>query len=102
MGKETDLKKMSVEPYIRDRQKGKVVTEPIDFLSKSIFCIASCSKLFIAIAIGILIDDDTILPNGRRLEWKTKIKDILPEWQLMSADATDHADLIDLLGECRL
>jgi hypothetical protein len=39
------------------------------------------------------------LPNGELLAWDTKVKDVLPEWQLMDEYASDHVDVVDLLSE---
>ncbi|OCF32472.1 hypothetical protein I316_05899 [Kwoniella heveanensis BCC8398] len=72
--------------------------------SETLFAIASNSKLFTAISVGLLIENHTILPplNGeasskaRVLEWTTKIKDILPEWELVDEFASEHTNLIDL------
>lgn len=53
------------------------------------------------LAVGLLIKRQTPLSNGLRLDWSTKIKDIIPEWRLMDRDATENANLIDLLSESR-
>ncbi|WVQ92970.1 hypothetical protein IAU59_000032 [Kwoniella sp. CBS 9459] len=71
---------------------------------ETLFAIASNSKLFTAISVGLLVENHTILPaiNGdggsenQELEWTTKIKDILPEWELRDEIASEHANLIDL------
>jgi len=63
-----------------------------------LFVLGSNSKLFAAIAIGLLIENDTVLDNGNQLEYDTKIKDILPDWQLQDTYMRDHLDLVDLLG----
>ncbi|WRT69312.1 uncharacterized protein IL334_006296 [Kwoniella shivajii] len=62
----------------------------------TMFAIASNSKLFTALSIGLLVENNTVLPNGERLEWSSKVKDILPEWKLKDRYASDHMDLIDL------
>ncbi|WVF65294.1 hypothetical protein IAT40_000018 [Kwoniella sp. CBS 6097] len=75
---------------------------PVD--SQTLFAIASNSKLFTAISVGLLIERHTVLPSltegdethQRELEWTTKIKDILPEWELMDEIASEHTNLIDL------
>jgi hypothetical protein len=66
---------------------------------QSLFAIASNSKLFTAVAVGLLIENHTRLPNGELLAWDTKVKDVLPEWQLMDEYASDHVDVVDLLSE---
>lgn len=62
------------------------------------YTIGSNSKLFTVIAIGMLIENHTILPNGEVLDWSTKVKDILPEWKLLDEYASDHVDLVDLMS----
>ena len=61
------------------------------------FGLASNSKLFTAIAVGLVIEDRTILPNGEMLEWSTKIKDIFPQWHLNVVGGDELVDVIDLL-----
>lgn len=63
------------------------------------FSIASNSKLFTYLAVGMLVENCTQLHNGEVLEWTTKVKDILPEWGLMDTYMSDHVNLIDLLSE---
>lgn len=48
------------------------------------------------LSIGLLIERGTELPNGDKLDWDTKIKDILPEWKLLDDYASDHLDITDL------
>jgi CubicO group peptidase (beta-lactamase class C family) len=67
--------------------------------SQTLFAMGSNSKLFAAIAIGMLIEKDITLDNGKKLEYSTKIKDILPEWQLLDQHISDHVDVLDLLCE---
>ncbi|WVQ81202.1 hypothetical protein IAT38_003324 [Cryptococcus sp. DSM 104549] len=64
----------------------------------TLFAIASNSKLFTVTAVGLLIHNNTKLPNGETLGWSTKIKDILPEWKLMDEYASNQVDLIDLMS----
>jgi CubicO group peptidase (beta-lactamase class C family) len=66
---------------------------------QTLFAMGSNSKLFAAIAIGMLIENDTVLGNGKKLEYSTKIKDILPDWQLLDQHISDHVDVLDLLCE---
>jgi hypothetical protein len=70
--------------------------------SQTLFAMGSNSKLFAAIAIGMLIENDTVLDNGKKLEYGTKIKDILPDWQLLDQHISDHVDVLDLLCEFHL
>jgi CubicO group peptidase (beta-lactamase class C family) len=61
--------------------------------------IASNSKLFTAVAVGLLIENGTVLENGQTLDWETKVKDAIPGWQLMDQYASDHVNVVDLLCE---
>jgi hypothetical protein len=52
------------------------------------------------LAVGMMIENGTLLPNGDKLDWHTKVKDVLPEWKLMDDYASDHVDIVDLLSAC--
>jgi hypothetical protein len=67
-----------------------------------LFAIASNSKLFAALSISLLIENETVLENGDRLDYDTKIKDILPDWRMVDPYMQDHLDVLDLLGMFRL
>ncbi|KAI0351246.1 beta-lactamase/transpeptidase-like protein [Trametes cingulata] len=77
-----------------------------DLTPDTLFCLASCSKAFLASSVGILIDDFahgrnvTPLPAGvTRFDWDTKVAALLPdEWQLDDPWATSFASLRDVLG----
>ncbi|WWC72853.1 uncharacterized protein I206_106817 [Kwoniella pini CBS 10737] len=62
----------------------------------TLFAIASNSKVFNALSVALLIHNNTVLPSGEKLEWSTKIKDVLPEWKLQDQYMSDHVDLLDL------
>ncbi|RXK37347.1 hypothetical protein M231_05334 [Tremella mesenterica] len=64
----------------------------------SLFGIASNSKLFTAIAIGMLIQENTTLPSGIPLKWDTKITDILPHFKLQDPIASRYATLEDFMS----
>jgi len=50
----------------------------------------------------MLVAIGTVLPNGKTLTLKTKIKDILgDEWVLKDKYAEERLDLIDLLSESK-
>lgn len=66
---------------------------------QSLFALGSNAKLFTAIAIGMLIHRKVKLPDGERLTWKSKMKDLLPVWKLMDEYASEHATFIDVLCE---
>ncbi|RDB29884.1 Gigasin-6 [Hypsizygus marmoreus] len=61
----------------------------------TLFAIGSNSKLFDALATGLLISNETLSP---RLSWTTKIASIIPNWQLMDSTATKEATIIDLMS----
>ena len=63
-------------------------------LAQSLFSIASNTKLFTAIATGLLVHNKSV-----ELEWDSKMKDIVPGWKLMDEFASDQADLRDMLGQ---
>ncbi|WVQ83405.1 hypothetical protein IAT38_005546 [Cryptococcus sp. DSM 104549] len=65
--------------------------------SHSLFSIASNTKLFTAVSIGLLIEDGTKLPSGQRLMWDTKMSDVLPEWGLVDVEGAREATVHDLL-----
>ncbi|KAF8586654.1 beta-lactamase/transpeptidase-like protein [Ramaria rubella] len=62
---------------------------------ETIFPIASNSKLFTALGIGLLTTNESIPVN-----WHTKIKDVVPEslWNLQDKTAQDQADFVDILS----
>ncbi|WVQ78590.1 hypothetical protein IAT38_000676 [Cryptococcus sp. DSM 104549] len=64
----------------------------------TLFSIASNTKLFTALSVGLLIANGTTLPNGQVLSLTTKIKDILPDWELLDEYASDHVDVLDLMS----
>lgn len=68
-------------------------------IPQSLWAIASNSKVFVALSIGLLIERNTSLSNGQLLDWDTKIVDILgDDWKLEDGYATDHLDVTDLLS----
>lgn len=72
---------------------------------QTLFYIGSLSKAFCVTAMGLLIDDFehgrnvTALPFGlTELTWRTRLKDLLPDWQLMDEWASERATLHDILS----
>jgi hypothetical protein len=57
-----------------------------------LFSIASNSKLFLSISVGLLLSNQTLAQSfqnrtGNRLEWWTKMKDLIPEeWVIEDKD----------------
>jgi CubicO group peptidase (beta-lactamase class C family) len=69
--------------------------------SDSMFGIASNSKLFAALAMGMVIDNGTKVPHtGEKLDWRTKVVDVLPDWKVPDEYATRHITIRDLLSAC--
>jgi CubicO group peptidase (beta-lactamase class C family) len=79
-----------------------------DAVLQMITGIGSCSKAFLASAMGILIDDFasghnvTALPDGlRSLNWDTKLQALFPGdsiWKLEDKWSTEKANIRDLLS----
>jgi len=46
----------------------------------------------------MLIENQTYLSTREMLDWETKMVDILPEWQLSDEYASEHAQVVDLMG----
>ena len=80
----------------------------ITFVSKTLFAIGSCSKAFLAAAMGILIEDYaqgknvTPLPDGLgSFTWKTKVQDLFPGedsvWKLKDDWASHKVNIEDML-----
>jgi hypothetical protein len=73
-------------------------------IRQTLFDIASNSKLFTAIAAGLIIANETATRGTEaRLTLRTKIKGVVPDWQLMDSIASEGTDVVDLLCEsaCR-
>ncbi|KAI0689020.1 beta-lactamase/transpeptidase-like protein [Cytidiella melzeri] len=74
--------------------------------AETLFGIASCSKQFLVSSFGLLMEDFangrnvTPLPDGvRTLDWRTKIKDVLPDdWKLDDEWTTEKADFRDIFS----
>ncbi|KAH6885585.1 beta-lactamase/transpeptidase-like protein [Coprinopsis sp. MPI-PUGE-AT-0042] len=70
----------------------------------TLFSIASNSKLFLSISVGLLISNQTLAESfqnrtGKKLGWWTKLKDLMPEeWVLEDKDIERGATIQDLLS----
>ncbi|KAJ6623649.1 beta-lactamase/transpeptidase-like protein [Mycena sp. CBHHK59/15] len=65
----------------------------------TLFAIASDSKLFLAMAVGLLIKNESLTQNrGSALRWDTKIKTLLPEWGLLDEDMQNGVTIQDMLS----
>lgn len=69
----------------------------------SLFAVASNSKLFLALSVGLLVynktlADDFKTEHGVELGWSTRMRDLLGEdWEMWDEDATKGATIADLL-----
>ncbi|THU79478.1 beta-lactamase/transpeptidase-like protein [Dendrothele bispora CBS 962.96] len=59
------------------------------------FSIGSNSKLFDAIAVGLLVSNESLSP---RISWNTKVASLLPEWGMEDPVANSDSTILDLLG----
>ncbi|KAF8888605.1 beta-lactamase/transpeptidase-like protein [Infundibulicybe gibba] len=73
--------------------RAKADGTPVD--ENTLFSIASNSKLFTAIATGLLVSNETLEP---RVEWSSKIASLIPGWELMDPIATQESTILDLMG----
>ncbi|PPQ91367.1 hypothetical protein CVT25_004134 [Psilocybe cyanescens] len=65
----------------------------------SVFAIASNSKLFLAISVGLLISNKTLAKErGQEINWTTKARDLIPEWGLMDEEMDRGVTLQDMLS----
>lgn len=62
----------------------------LPFTENTIFCIDSCTKAFVAAAIGILVDDGVVNID-------TPIKEYIPSFEMMDRFASERATLRDFL-----
>ncbi|EAU90805.1 hypothetical protein CC1G_09282 [Coprinopsis cinerea okayama7 len=70
----------------------------------TLFAIASNSKLFLSLSVGMLLHNHTLASEfqnktGKRLGWGTKMVDLLGEdlWRMWDEDTTRGATVLDLL-----
>ncbi|WWC95629.1 hypothetical protein V866_002494 [Kwoniella sp. B9012] len=68
------------------------------FDDQTLFALGSNSKHFAAVAVALLIESGTTLPNGQPLMYTTKIKDVIPEFGLLDEYAGQNVDIVDLLS----
>ncbi|KAF5375386.1 hypothetical protein D9615_007946 [Tricholomella constricta] len=74
--------------YGQANPEGRKITE------HTTFNIGSNSKLFTVLATSVLINNATLSP---RLDWHTKIKSVIPEFNLTDPVATEESTLLDLM-----
>lgn len=65
----------------------------------TLFAIASNSKLFLSLSVGLLIKNETLAKErGKKLDWTTQIRDVIPEWGLMNEEADRGTTILDMLS----
>ncbi|KAJ7155755.1 beta-lactamase/transpeptidase-like protein [Mycena filopes] len=65
----------------------------------TMFAIASNSKLFLSLSVGLLIKNESLAAaRGENLRWDTKIKTLLPEWGLMDEEMENGVMIQDMLS----
>lgn len=65
----------------------------------TMFAIASNSKLFLSLSVGLLIDNKTLAAErGQEIKWSTKAKALIPEWGLMDEEMDRGVNLQDMLS----
>ncbi|KAF5375446.1 hypothetical protein D9615_007951 [Tricholomella constricta] len=84
-----DWVNIEAKGYGRATASGKNVTE------KTLFNVASNSKLFNVFAAGLLMHNESITP---RFDWDTKITDLIPEFNVTDPVTKNEATLLDFLS----
>lgn len=65
----------------------------------TVFAIASDSKLFLSMGVGLLIKNESLARRrGETLRWDTKIATLLPEWGLMDEEMQNGVTIQDMLS----
>ncbi|KAJ7144729.1 beta-lactamase/transpeptidase-like protein, partial [Mycena crocata] len=65
----------------------------------TVFAIASDSKLFLSMGVGLLVKNETLAEErGETLRWDTKIASLLPEWGLMDEEMQNGVTIQDMLS----
>ena len=65
----------------------------------TVFAIASNSKLFLSISVGLLISNETLAQQrGQKIGWSTKIQDLIPEFRLLDEDVGRKVTIQDMLS----
>ncbi|KAJ6492259.1 beta-lactamase/transpeptidase-like protein [Mycena sanguinolenta] len=65
----------------------------------TLFAIASNSKLFLALSVGLLIKNESLAAvRGTKLRWDIKIESVLPEWGLLDQGMQSEVTIQDMLS----
>jgi CubicO group peptidase (beta-lactamase class C family) len=79
----------SAGPPILTKGFGELSSGPVT--GESVFCIASNTKLFVAVGLGILVEEGM-------LSWDSKVKDLLPDLHFSRRDAQETITIADMLS----
>ncbi|KAJ7065138.1 beta-lactamase/transpeptidase-like protein [Mycena belliarum] len=78
---------------------GKARADGTRVTPDTVFAIASDSKLFLAMGVGLLIKNESLAEARRtKLRWDTKIATLLPEWGLMDEEMQNGVTIQDMLA----
>ncbi len=91
---ERDRRGKPVRQDVRLAVRYPCPSSPLD-APQTLFEVASNSKLFAALATGLLVHNDSLSP---RLSWDSKVASVIPDWQLVDPVAAQEADLLDILS----
>ncbi|CAK5267136.1 unnamed protein product [Mycena citricolor] len=63
------------------------------------FAIASNSKLFLSLSVGLLMKNETLAEErGSKFGWDTKIRTLIPEWKLLDEEMERMITIQDMLS----
>ncbi|KAJ6545400.1 beta-lactamase/transpeptidase-like protein [Mycena capillaripes] len=78
---------------------GKAHADGTPVTPDTVFAIASDSKLFLSMGVGLLIKNESLAQQrGEKLRWDTKIATLLPEWGLMDVEMQNGVTIQDALS----
>ncbi|KAF9455443.1 beta-lactamase/transpeptidase-like protein [Collybia nuda] len=81
------------------RSYGKARHDGTPVTPDTLFAIASNSKLFLSLSVGLLISNESLaVERGEKLGWTTKAKSVLPGWKLMDEVMDRGAGFQDMLS----
>lgn len=78
---------------------GKAHDDGAPVTPDTLFAIASNSKLFLSLSVGLLINNESLAKErGEKLGWTTKAKSVLPGWKLLDEDMDHGVSFQDMLS----
>ncbi|KAJ7070108.1 beta-lactamase/transpeptidase-like protein [Mycena amicta] len=88
------VRRWDSEWVVETKGYGFATADGAKITEDTLFAIGSNSKLFDALATGLLVHNESI----PQLSWNTKVASVIPEWALMDVVASSETTLIDLLS----